>query len=332
MHYTPVPFDPELEAGLAALMQTGASVPLRADTIGQHRAAAAASIAPIDDTIGDRPVAWEDVVIPGPDGAPDITMTLFRPTAGTQPDAAGIFAIHGGGMILGTRCHDIDALIDAVATQGALGVSIEYRLAPEYPAPAAVKDCYTGLKWMSANAEALGFDRNRLLVSGFSAGGGLAAAMTLMARDRGGPDIAAVYLGAPMLDDRNNTRSSHQYDGIGKWDRNSNHTAWSALLGERRGSDDVSVYIAPARATDLSNLPTTFIEVGAAEVFRDEAIDYANRIWATGGQCELHVWAGAYHGLWSIPAAKVTQLSRLARRNWLARTLGFSSTPGANMP
>lgn len=328
MSYNPVPFDPELEIGLAEFLEAVETVPLRPDTIQQNRDVVANLIPPIEQTIGDHPVTWEDVVIAGPDGAPDITLTVFRPQAGTRPGAAGIFEMHGGGMVLGTRFFGVDELVRTVAEEGAVGVSIEYRLAPEHPAPAAAEDCYAGLQWMVAHADTLGFDPTRLLVSGFSAGGGLAATLALMARDRGGPHISAVYMGAPMLDDRNDTVSSHQFDGIGAWDRNNNDTAWNALLGSRRGGADVTAYEAAARATDLSNLPNTYIEVGAAEVFRDEAVDYANRIWVTGGQCELHVWAGAYHGIWNSPQAKVTQLSNAARQNWLSRALGFAPVRG----
>jgi len=126
-----------------------------------------------------------------------------------------------------------------------------------------------------------------------------------------------------MLDDRNASVSSRQYDGIGAWDRNNNHTAWTAILGDRRGTDAVHPYAAPARARDLSGLPPACIDVGAAETFRDEAVDYASRIWATGGQCELHVWAGGYHGFPYFPGPKVAAAAVAARRNWIARVLGF---------
>lgn len=126
-----------------------------------------------------------------------------------------------------------------------------------------------------------------------------------------------------MLDDRNETVSSHQIDGIGVWDRVSNDTGWNALLGDRRQTDAVSIYAAPARATDLSNLPATFIDVGSAEVFRDECVDYASTIWDHGGSAELHVWPGGFHGFDSlVPQAALSIQVRSARVEWLRRILG----------
>jgi acetyl esterase/lipase len=143
----------------------------------------------------------------------------------------------------------------------------------------------------------LGIDPSRLIIAGASAGGGLAAGTTLLARDRRGPALMGSLLMCPMIDDRNLTPSSHQIDGVGVWDRGSNEMGWRALLGERRGTESVSIYASPSRATDLSGLPPTFIDVASAEVFRDEAVAYASRIWADGGIAELHVVPGGYHGL-----------------------------------
>lgn len=141
----------------------------------------------------------------------------------------------------------------------------------------------------------LGIRPDRLMLAGASSGGGLVAGMALAARDRGGPALCGQVLDYPMLDDRGRTGSTTQFDGVGVWDRISNETGWTALLGDARGGPDVSPYAAPARADDLSRLPPAFIDVGAAEIFRDEAIDYANRIWSAGGDAELHVWSGGFH-------------------------------------
>jgi acetyl esterase/lipase len=127
----------------------------------------------------------------------------------------------------------------------------------------------------------------------------------------------------PMIDDRNDTPSSLQMAGRAVWDRTSNETGWSALLGDRRGGPDVPAYAAPARATDLSGLPPTFIDVGSAETFRDEDVTYATRIWQAGGRAELHVWAGGYHGFdGSAPQAAISQDAKAARARWLHRILG----------
>jgi acetyl esterase/lipase len=185
-----------------------------------------------------------------------------------------------------------------------------------------VEDCYAGLAWTAAHAGELGIDPDRIAVAGGSAGGGLAAAVALLARDRGGPALAAQMLMCPMLDDRNDTPSSRQMAGLGIWDRASNETGWTALLGAARGGPDVSPYAAPARAADLSGLPPAFIDVGSTETFRDEAVTYASRIWQAGGIAELHVWPGGFHGFSMMaPQAALSQASEAAQRSWLRRVL-----------
>ncbi|WP_343871236.1 alpha/beta hydrolase fold domain-containing protein, partial [Agromyces bracchium] len=145
----------------------------------------------------------------------------------------------------------------------------------------------------------------------------------LLARDRGGPALAGQMLICPMLDDRDQTISTRQIDGVGVWDRTSNLTGWNALLGERRGGDDVSPYAAPARATDHTGLPPAFIDCGSAEVFRDEDVAYATSLWAAGVQAELHVWPGGFHGFdMMAPHAAISKAAPEARTNWVARIFG----------
>lgn len=322
---SPVPYDAELEPGLAAFLELVERIPLRADTIVANRAHFESIVPALDEVVGDRPVDYEHRRVPGPVDAADLEVTVIRPRGAVGAGTAGIYLIHGGGQLLGNRFFGVDSLIDDVLRFGAVGVTVDYRLAPEHPAPAAVEDCYAGLVWFAEHADELGVDPTRIIVTGGSAGGGLSAGVCLLARDRGGPTPAGQLLHAPMLDDRNESVSAHQYDGIGAWDRNNNDTAWNAILGPLRGTDDVSGYVAPARAADLSGLPPAFIDVGAAEVFRDEATEYARRIWATGGRAELHVWAGAYHGFAGFSAgAEVSRAATAARRSWLRRMLGSS--------
>ncbi|WP_309114328.1 alpha/beta hydrolase [Saccharothrix sp.] len=317
----PVPYDPELEPGLAAFLDLVERIPLRADTILVNRAHFATIVPPVEQVVGDRPVEVEDRAVPGPRGEPDIVVTVVRPRGGVV-DAPAIYSIHGGGMVLGNRFFGLDGLIDDVLRFGAVGVSVEYRLAPEHPAPAAVEDCYAGLVWLAANAAELGVDPSRIVVTGASAGGGLSAGVALLARDHGGPALAGQVLMCPMLDDRNETVSTRQYDGLGAWDRNNNDTAWNAILGPLRGTDQASPYQVPARMADLSGLPPAYVDVGAAEIFRDEAVAYASRIWATGGQAELHVWAGGYHGFAGFsPDAEVSRAAEAARLSFLRRVL-----------
>ena len=314
----PVPYDHELEAGLAAFLDLVESVPLRAHTIQQNREIFAGLMPSMAEIVGDRPIHWEDRVVG------DITLTVVRGSGGAPVAAPGIYQIHGGGMMLGTRFFGIEDLIRNALTYGTVGVAVEYRLAPEHPHPTPVEDCYAGLVWMAEHADELGIDPARIVVAGASAGGGLTAAVSLLARDRGGPAIAGQLVSAPMIDDRNNTVSSYLYDGIGAWDRNNNDTGWTALLGPAAGGPDVSPYAAPARATDLAGLPPAFIDAGAAEVFRDEAVAYASAIWAAGGDAELHIWAGAFHGFaGAAPEARVSRASAAALDSWLRRTLSL---------
>ncbi len=321
----PVPYDPALEPGLQAFLELVEIIPLRADTIHANRDHFATIIPPMTAQAAGRAVTWEDRVIPGPDDAPDVAVTIVRPAAAASAPAPAVLSIHGGGMVLGTRFFGTPELIDLAERYGVIGVAVEYRLAPEHPGPAQAEDCYAALVWMSEHAADLGIDTDRILVSGASAGGGLSAAVALLARDRGGPALAGQLLNCPMLDDRNETVSARQYDGIGAWDRNNNDTAWDAICGAERFTDRVSPYTAPARADDLSNLPPAYIEVGAAETFRDEAVAYATRLWATGGQAELHVWAGAYHGFSGFsPDAEVSRAANAARDSWLRRILCVS--------
>ena len=313
------PFDVELSAVLAAI---GPMMPstLTPAMIGPMRSGAITP--PIEEIMANRDVVHEERTIPGPDGSPDLIVSIFRRTDHIA-GGPGIYHTHGGGMIIGDRFTGIDVVLEWVELMDAVAVSVEYRLAPEHPDPAPVEDCYAGLVWTAGNADELGFDPARLIIAGGSAGGGLAAGVTLMARDKGGPALAGQVLIYPMIDDRNETVSSHQIDGTGVWDRGSNDTGWDALLGDRRKTDAVSIYAAPSRATDLSGLPPAFIDVASAEVFRDEDVAYASAIWAAGGIAELHVWPGGFHGFdLMAPQAAISIAARATRTAWVRRILG----------
>lgn len=275
---------------------------------------------PIEETLAGRAVEHEERTIAGHEDAP-ITISIFRSTRHEQP-GPGFFHVHSGGMMIGTRFTGIDQLLDWVELFGGTCVSVEYRLAPEHPDPVPIEDCYAALLHTAEHAAQLGIDPLRLIVAGMSAGGGLAAGLALMARDRGGPALAAQLLMCPMLDERNETPSSHQFSKLGLWDRESNDTGWNALLGERRHTAAVTPYASPALADDLSGLPPAFVDVGTMEVFRDEDIEYARRIAEAGGDVELHVWPGAFHGFdLGFPQATLSRRAQAARRDWLARIL-----------
>jgi len=254
-------------------------------------------------------VTSEDRIVPGPEGAPDVKVRIYRPVnaSGTLP---GIYFIHGGGMILGDVDGE-DAVASAVCENiGALVVSVEYRLAPENPYPAPVEDCYAGLVWMAGHAAELGFDPDRLAVYGGSAGGGLTIATSMLARDRGFPALRFQMPIYPMIDDRNETPSSHEITDIGIWDRSANIEAWQWYLGN--GEPDQ--YAAPARAEDLAGLPATFIDVGTVDLFRDEDIAFATRLMQAGVPTELHVNPGAYHA-----AEMLAPEAPLSERIWARR-------------
>ncbi len=321
---TPVPFDPEVQAVLD-ILATNPQPPLTRDTLPRE---GTDTLFPDNGTvIAGRAIDWQDRVIPGPDGAPDVEITIFRPRGSEGETLPGFVNIHGGGMIVGHRSWETARVVDIVDEHRVVAVNVEYRLAPEDPYPAGVEDCYAAFLWTHANARELGIDPERIVVGGGSAGGGLTAAVALLARDRNGPVMAGQLLLCPMIDNTNTTVASRQYDGIGTWQREANLLAWSCVLGDELAfSTDAPAYAAPSRATDLAGLPPAYIEVGEAEAFRDEDTEYALRIWATGGQAELHVWGGGAHGFdMYMPDAEITRATLAARTSWLRRIWGSRS-------
>jgi acetyl esterase/lipase len=320
----PPPFDPELAATLEVIRERMPAT-LTEDMLPMLTSGRAEVTGPSDEELSLNGVfTVSERLVPGPAGAPEISLLICSPTKAGTPVAAIYFA-HGGGMIMGTnRGQGLAGVLEVAADLGLAVISVEYRLAPDSPHPAPIEDCYAGLLWTAEHADELGIDPARLVVSGTSAGGGLAAATVLLARDRGGPPIIAQALWSPMLDDRNNSYSARQMAGLGIWDASYNEIAWRALLGHAQGGPDVSPYAAPARAVDLSGLPPTFINVGSAETFRDEALNYASRIWRAGGSAELHVWPGGFHGFEVLaPEAAISQSARAAAARWLRRVVGI---------
>jgi acetyl esterase/lipase len=267
----------------------------------------------------------EDIVVPGPFEDSELLLRIYRPKSADAPLPA-LYWMHGGGMVIGSVDLDDAVLANAVHQHGFAAVSVDYRLAPEFPDPTPIEDCYAGLNWISSHGHTLNIDSSRIAVGGASAGGGLAAGLALLSRDRSGPAVAFQLLLEPMLDDRSCTDSSSQYNCTALWDRNDNQWAWRALLGERVGTDQVSHYAAPARAAALHGLPATFIDVGQIETFRDECIDYAKRLSAAGVQTEFHLYPGAFHGFDLI--APDSWISRRAwQLRWSALTRALQRSP-----
>jgi len=258
-------------------------------------------------------VALEDITVAGPAG--DLALRIYRPVnpAATRP---GIYFIHGGGMVLGNLDTDHLTAVMLCETLGAAVVSVDYRLAPEHPYPAGTDDCFAGLEWTAAHADEIGFDPSRLALYGGSAGGGLAIATALRARDAGAPAICFVMAPYPMIDDRNETASSLEIVDIGIWDRAGNIEAWGWYLGGQPADG----YAAPARAENLAGLPPHFIDVGDRDMFMDEDVTFADRLAAAGVPTELHVYPGAYH------ASEVfAPTAALSQRIWAARIAALQS-------
>lgn len=211
--------------------------------------------------------------------------------------ASGPLAVylHGGGMIMGSVPLYEPLLRLLASGSGVPLLAPDYRLAPEHPHPTPVEDCYAALAWAAEHAAELGVDPSRIGVAGDSAGGGLAAGVALLARDRGGPALARQILVYPMLDDRN-TVVPDPVPGPLMWSHDDNITGWGALLGDAAGGDDVSAYAAPARAAEVGGLPPTYVMVGDMDIFRDEDIEYAARLTRAGVPVEFHLVPGAPHG------------------------------------
>jgi acetyl esterase/lipase len=268
-------------------------------------------------------VRTRDVHVPGAAGDPDVLVRIYEPVEGGHSGAALAY-IHGGGMVL-MSVDDTDFHCKRIVRDvGCLVVSVEYRLAPEHPYPAALHDCYAALAWLHDHAGDLGVDRGRIGVGGLSAGGGLAAGVALLARDRGEVPLCFQWLVYPMLDDRNETPSSHEITDPNVWNRASNEAAWAAYLGARAGGA-VPLHAAPARAgvDDLRGLPPAYVDVGELDLFRDEDIAYAQRLLQAGVPTELHVTPGAFHASEMYgPDADTSRRIERARTEALRRALG----------
>lgn len=240
-------------------------------------------------------VTREDRMIPGPAGDPEVRVRIYKPTE-PKEILPGFLWIHGGGYMLGSLDGDDYGNKLRVKGVGCIIVSVDYRLAPEHPYPAPVEDCYAALKWTSEHAEDLGIDGSRIAIGGASAGGGLAAGLALLARDRGEVDVVYQMLVYPMIDDRNIAPASETLPDTLIWSRAKNLFGWTSYLGREPGGDDIPYTAAASRAVDVSGLPPAVIVVGDLDLFVDENIEYARRLVQAGIPTELHVYPGAYHG------------------------------------
>lgn len=256
--------------------------------------------------------------IPGPNG--DIPLIIYEPP--TPAPRPALLWIHGGGYLVGSGRDDVSAVPFAEQANCTV-VSVEYRLAPEHPFPAGPEDCYAALLWLVSNAAALGVDPERIALGGASAGGGMAAGVALMNRDRQRVNLVLQLLIYPMIDDTHETPSGHFVHHPKVWNRDVSMKAWKMYLGKAYGGE-VSPYAAASRAKDVSGLPAAYICVGALDLFRDEDIEYASRLMAAGVPTELIVYPGGYHGFDVFaPMADVSQ--RMQRGYWDAVKRAFAN-------
>jgi acetyl esterase/lipase len=315
--------DPELVIGLDAhLPQT-----LSAETLPQYRSMLFDMVAAIPKPTSDamRQVQFEDRRIPGPKDGPDVRVLVYTPSDPGEQPLPAILHVHGGGFVSGNAdMSDPNSRAYAV-DMNCVVVSVDYRLAPETPFPGPVEDCYAALLWLQAASGELRIDPDRIAIAGESAGGGLVAALCLLARDRGQVKPSFQYLAEPMLDYRS-VESDHPHVGHFGWTRDHNRFGWSAMLGGVSGAS-VSAYASPALADDLSGLPPTYIHVGALDLFLEESLDYARRLTRAGVSVEMHVWPGAYHAFQAIDA-HVSREARRVARNAIKRALHGAAPDG----
>jgi len=313
--------DPELATAFAAMPKTANGTLLDLSDIPGLRARMRAALAQLPPTPPDPRITIETLHIPRDDRT-ELEVVLYRPAAADHTLPALVW-FHAGAQVLGDNARDDDAYHTALA----LGLdcvlaAVAYRLAPETPAPGAAEDGYLAYTHLAEHAAEHRIDPQRIALAGASGGGAPAAATALMARDRHAPRPCSLSLLYPMLDDRLRTPSSSEPASEVVFTRPDIALAWAAVLGERFGTDDVHPYSAPGRATDLTNLPDTFVAVAQFDILRDEGIDFAHRLLAAGVPVDLHLYARAFHA-WDRFAA-TSALTRSFEQTWhtfLRRTL-----------
>lgn len=305
-----------VDAALRPLLEQFPTHVLSHDNLAELRSTERAFLPPVAPNTVELTVKEID----GPDGN-RLPLHIFTPSASAPRPLGCIYHVHGGGYIGGSP-NQYEFFLRPLAEElGCAIVSVDYRLAPENPHPAPVEDCYAGLAWTLSQAAELGIDPARIGLMGESAGGGLAAALALLVRDRGLAALAFQVLTYPMIDDRTCIGDPHPYAGEYIWTPHNNRFGWAALLGHEPGSEGVSAYAAASRAEDLSGLPPTYISSGALDLFIDENLEYARRLMRAGVPTELHVYPGAFHAFDILPFASVSQQAIADRKAALQRFL-----------
>lgn len=251
---------------------------------------------PAPETPEDDQVLFYNKYIKGPEGAPDVRVRIYEPRV-KDCILPGILYMHYGGYSIGSPEHEDLNCIRYVKEINCVIVSVDYRMAPENPAPAAYEDCYAALVWFAENAKEMGVDKERIAVTGFSAGGGLTCSLALLARDRKGPKICFQMPIAPTIDDRLKTKSTVEFVDKHGLNYESCKNIWNMYLGEgHEDRDDIDVYAAPARATDYSNLPPCFAYVGGLDPHRDETMNWVSNLANADVSASFAMFAGGIHG------------------------------------
>jgi triacylglycerol lipase len=306
--------DPELRGALALMPQH----PLTLASLPEGRANVLKARLTTNQKLPN--VAVDEISVASAFGANPIRVLTYRPTKIDKPLPA-ILHVHGGGFVMGApEIKDVENRIFASELQCAI-YSVDYRLAPEAPHPAALQDIYSVLLWLHDQSRELELDRARIGIKGESGGAGLAAGVALYARDQEGPKFAFQHLIYPMIDDRTAVKDLRPHVGKFVWTQQHNYFGWRSLLGQEPGSAGVSPYAAASRAIDLAGLPPTYISVGALDLFLEENMDYADRLARAGVPVEFHVYPGVYHGFYRVPEARVTRQAERDTREALRRFL-----------
>jgi acetyl esterase len=257
-------------------------------------------------------------------GGPDVRLVIMDPPS-ARSDRGAVLHLHGGGMVVGTADRAVADKPHLALAHDCVVVSVDYRLAPETPFPGPQEDNYGALEWLAVQAPGLGIDPSRIVVMGESAGGGLAASLALMARDRGGPKLAGQVLIYPMLDWRTGSANcpyGNRHTGEWVWTREKNRFGWEALRGDYQPVDERKSWFSPALAEDLSGLAPAYIATGALDLFLDEDLDYARRLIDAGIPTELHVYPGAIHAFEMVPETTLAAQAAMDLGRGLGRLLG----------
>lgn len=263
-------------------------------------------------------IAVSDRAIPA--GGHDINIRIYTSRDSVPPFPALLY-LHGGAFVAGDLDTELDRCLRLARGAACVVVGVEYRLAPENPFPAALDDCYSVLCWLAAEGEAVQVDGSRIAVGGSSAGGALAAAVAMLARDRGGPRLALQMLLYPALDDRMQTDSARRFTKTPTWTTSDSRHMWRYYL-DSVPPEDVSPYAAPARCEDLRDLPPAYVLTADVDALRDEGIDYAVRLLQAGVHTELRHFSGTFHSFdIAAPFAAVSRLAQAGQEAALARML-----------